>query len=151
MEITFQPATNEILPEILEMMAEFNAIFNYQFDSEITRKNLTDFLNSSELGRLWLIMDQDKIAGYIVFSFGFSFEYKGRTGLIDEIFLKKEYRNAGIGKKAMDFIDGKAKELGISAINLEVEKRNSAGYRLYLRQGFESNSRAFLTKIMNKV
>jgi len=63
----------------------------------------------------------------VVLAFGFSFEYKGRDAFIDELFLKEAYRKKGIGGQTMRFVEQQAKELGVHAIHLEVEKSNRTG------------------------
>ena len=52
MKTIFQSGSEELIPEILEMMADFNAIDNYSFDQEIGRQNLKEFLSNDRLGRL---------------------------------------------------------------------------------------------------
>lgn len=146
MKTTFRLASEGLIPEILEMMADFNAIDNYPFDRETGLQNLKGFLRDDSLGRLWAIHRDDLVVGYIVLTFGFSFEYKGRDAFIDEFFIKKQFRNKGIGRETMEFIEAQAVGLGVKAIHLEVEGHNEKGNRLYTKQGYKSNSRMLLSK-----
>jgi len=133
------------------MMKDFYSIDNYSFDSELGKENLIKFINTKELGRLWLIQIDEKIVGYVVLTFGFSFEYKGRDAFIDELYLKANYRNQGFGKTTLEFLNRKAKEIGINAIHLEVEKHNEKGNKLYESQGFKTtNRRMLMTKIIDE-
>ncbi len=50
----------------------------------------------------------------------------------------------------MEFIEVQALELGVKAIHLEVEKHNEKGNRLYINQGYKSNSRTLLSKRIDK-
>lgn len=84
--------------------------------------------------------------GYIVLAFGFSFEYQGHDGFIDECFIKDGYRKKGIGGKAMEIVEAEAATLGIRALHLEVERDNEKGNRLYVKQGYRNNNRLLLTK-----
>ncbi|NER84502.1 MAG: GNAT family N-acetyltransferase [Leptolyngbya sp. SIO1D8] len=146
MKTTFQLASEELIPEILEMMADFNAIDHYPFDKKTGRQNLEQFLTNNHLGRLWTIHVEGSVVGYIALTFGFSFEYKGRDAFIDEFFIKEGFRNRGIGRETMEFIEGQAVELDVKAIHLEVEKHNEKGKRLYINQGYKSNDRMLLSK-----
>ncbi len=128
------------------MMAAFNKIDGYDFDRILYEKNLLEFSVNKSLGRLFLIKIQHKSIGYIVLTFGFSFEYKGKDAFIDEFYIKDEYRNKGVGKKTMEFIETIARKLDIQAIHLEVEKHNSHANNLYTKQGFMTNSRNLFTK-----
>ena len=107
---------------------------------------MLSFLLNPELGRLWLIVTEGSILGYLVFTFGYSFEHGGRFGLLDEFFLKPEARQKGIGKLVMDFINEEAQKLGIGVILLEVEQHNAAGIMLYTKKGYKDNGRLLLTK-----
>ena len=146
MEIEFRQAGEGDLSDILNMMESFNVNENYPFDSAISRKNLKKFIAGSTLGRFWLVRSDHKAIGYIALTFGFSFEYRGRDAFIDELFIKEPYRNKGIGKKAMEFLETEARKLGVKAIHLEVERRNGQGKRLYAQCGYTGSDRALLTK-----
>jgi len=146
MNIEFAPATEQDIPEILSMMEEFYAIDNYPFSKKQTGENMLPFISNPDLGRLWIIVTDGSILGYLVFTFGYSFEHGGRFGLLDEFFLKPAFRQKGIGKLVMDFINEEAQKLGIGVIILEVEKHNAAGVKLYSEKGYKDNSRLLLTK-----
>ncbi len=146
MKIDFKIASEKDVPEILEMMEQFNSIDNYSFDRGKTKENLLLFLANQNLGRAWVINSNNLIIGYIVLAFGFSFEYGGRDAFIDELFLKTEFRQKGVGKLAMDFILDEAPRLGVKAVHLEVEQHNEGGAKLYKQKGFEDKGRVLLSK-----
>ena len=56
---------------------------------------------------------------------------------ISRLIVKKEYRRQGIGKKLVDFITDKAKELGYSEISIGVDLHNYAALKLYIESGFD--------------
>jgi diamine N-acetyltransferase len=144
--ISFKLATNENSAAILQMMEEFYAIDNYPFDKDRNRKNLEKLFNDSHFGKLWIIDVDSTVVGYICATFGFSFEYGGRDAFIDEFFIKPDFRNQGIGKLAMEFVEQELTKLGIEAIHLEVERHNEKGNRLYVNQGYKDKGRFLLTK-----
>ncbi len=146
MEIEFKIYTENNKSDVLKMMTSFNKIDGYDFDLTIGEKNLIEFTSNEMLGRLFLITHKQITIGYIVLSFGFSFEYKGRDAFIDEFYIKEEFRNKGVGKLSMDFIESVSEKLDINAVHLEVEPHNTAANRLYLKKGYKSNDRALLTK-----
>lgn len=146
MEITFKLATEKDGPEILKMMEQFNSIDNYPFQYEQTEKNLLLFLGDPNLGRAWMIEENNSIIGYIILAFGFSFEYGGRDAFIDELFLKTAFRQKGIGKLAMDFIQEQAQIHGVKVVHLEVEQHNEVAENLYKRNGYKHNGRLLLSR-----
>jgi GNAT superfamily N-acetyltransferase len=146
MEIKFIELKEKDCHALLDMMADFNAIDNYPFDRQKSQKNLDILIQNKQLGRIWMIHSDDALAGYIVLTFGFSFEYMGRMAMIDEFYVIENYRNLGIGRKTMEFIQGKATELGVNTILLEVENHNEKAKRLYFKQGYSGKDRSLLTK-----
>lgn len=146
MKIQFTQAENPDVHIILLMMQEFNSIDNYPFDKNKTEKNLFELINNKNLGRIWLIKSNNIIIGYVVLAFGFSFEYGGRDAFIDELFIKADFRNKGIGQKTMSFLEEKARELNINTLHLEVETHNNNASKLYVKNGFKNNDRKLLSK-----
>lgn len=146
MKLGFQLATSDEITTVLEMMQDFFAIDAYPFEKEVTKSNLIEFVNDQQLGRLWLITLQTETIGYLVMTFGFSFEYGGKNAFIDEFFLKEAYRNQGIGKKVLTFLDKQAVNLTINTLHMEVERHNVKANALYRKMGYTDNDRFLLNK-----
>lgn len=84
--------------------------------------------------------------GYLVISFGFSFEYGGRDAFVDELYIVEGHRRKGIGKTVLQLAEKWALEMGIKALHLEVENHNEQAHRLYLNRGFKNNDRTLMSK-----
>ena len=56
--------------------------------------------------------------------------------LIEELYIKEEYRNHGIGTKVLDFLKEEYKDY--RRIRLEVEKNNLRALKLYKKIGFDN-------------
>lgn len=56
---------------------------------------------------------------------------------VSRLIVKKEYRRQGIGKKLVDFITDKAKELGYSELSIGVDLDNYPALKLYIDSGFD--------------
>ncbi|MFY0598109.1 MAG: GNAT family N-acetyltransferase [Cyclobacteriaceae bacterium] len=104
MKILFHKYTEQDKSDILRMMRDFTAIDNYPFDRITREENLEEFSSNELLGRLYLIQKDDRNIGYIVLSFGFSFEYRGRDAFIDEFYIDEQFRNQGIGKMNLNLL-----------------------------------------------
>jgi ribosomal protein S18 acetylase RimI-like enzyme len=146
LKIDFKLAGEADVPEILTMMEQFYAIYNYPFEKEKTQKNLVEFLANPNLGRTWVIKNVNMVIGYIVLAYGYSFEHGGRDAFIDEFFLKKEFRRKGFGGLTMEFIQNEGQKLGVKVIHLEVEQHNTGGMKLYKEKGFKDNGRILFSK-----
>ncbi len=138
------------IPDLLDMMAQFYAIDGYPFDATLNDQNLRILIGNPDLGRLWIIIRGNQTIGYVVLTFGFSFEYKGKDGFVDEFFIVEKYRHQGIGKSTINYVIKEARKLGLRALHLEVETHNDSGKKLYLDQGFTFKDRMLLTKDLTK-
>lgn len=141
-------ALNEV-NSLLSLMKNFYAIDNYSYNAEIAKKTAIELIENEQLGRLYIIKEKLDYVGYIVLTFGFSFEFKGRDGFIDELYIEEGWRNKGIGKLAMEFIVKQTKQLGLNAIHLQVEPHNKNAYELYRKSGFKKNERILMTKTIS--
>lgn len=146
MEITFKIANNGDIPLLLDLMKSFYALEGYPLEHDIAGKVLLKLINDPSLGYVWLINDQEKAVGYVVLTFGFSLEYHGRDAFIDEIFIIENYRNRGIGKKTLVFIDEMCLKNGVNAIHLEVKRKNENARILYKKSDFQDRGRFLMVK-----
>jgi diamine N-acetyltransferase len=147
MAILFQEAAPNHLPELISMMKELQSDdpWSCRFDESLASDALEDLLRDPSLGRVWLIADGSETIGYIVMSFDYSLEYRGKNAWVDEFYIRGTHRGQGIGAQALDFFVEQARELGVKVVHLEVNHGNPA-IELYRRKGFEDHQRYLLTK-----
>jgi ribosomal protein S18 acetylase RimI-like enzyme len=105
-------------------------------------------LKGRDLGAVLLIIDDEKVVGYLVLALGYSLEFGGRDAFIDEFFILKQYRGKGLGRTALRQAEKTARNLGVKAIHLEVTRHNSSVIDLYKRDGFIDHERYLMTKRM---
>ena len=88
------------------------------------------------------IMHQIEKENYTYYFIVVNNEIAGYTGLapkdgylfLSKLYLRKEYRHRGLGKKVFD----KIKTFGYSRIRLTVNKHNTSAYQAYLKYGFQT-------------
>jgi len=105
-----------------------------------------EFVKDHTFGRAWLIVAGEEPVGYVVLTVSFSFEYRGRDAFVDELYVEQEFRGRGIGRRAMEFVEEVARELGVNAVHLEVSRDNDAALELYRRAGYVDHGRYLMTK-----
>jgi diamine N-acetyltransferase len=135
------------LPALLRMMrslAEQPPVI--AFDDDEVRGALEKFLSDADLGRAWLLWLGEKPVGYVILTLGYSFEFRGRDGFVDELYIEPEFRRRGLGRRAMEFLERKARELGVNAMHMEVDRGNEAAAELYRRAGYADQGRHLMTK-----
>jgi ribosomal protein S18 acetylase RimI-like enzyme len=120
------------------------------FDEGEVRRPLKKFLAHPELGRVWLIQDQEKTIGYVILTLSFSLEYRGVDAFIDELYIEPHWRCMGFGRQAMQHVESQARALGVNALHLEIDRGNDAANELYRRTGYADQGRHLMTKWLVK-
>src|ERR1044072_9860452 len=87
MPITFKPIRAADIDKTVSMMQDFYAIDNYPIDPAVSKSLLMEFLENESLGKGWLILNEREVIGYVIITFVFSFEYKGRIAFLDELYI----------------------------------------------------------------
>lgn len=148
-ELSFNPATPDDIETLIPMMRELYAHEDLSFDESIARRALAGVIGDGTLGRVFLLLLENEVAGYAVLTFGYSLEFHGRDAFVDELYLCHEYRGQGIGKRALEFLTGVCAENGVCALHLEVERSNTNAQVVYRKFGFEDHDRYLMTKWIN--
>ena len=134
MNISFSAALPEHLTVLVSMMKELQADdpWSCYFDENEAGRTMDELLRNPSAGRVWLITAASEMVGYIVMSFDYSLEYRGKNAWVDEFYIRATHRGRGIGAKALDFFVEQARELGVKVVHLEVNHGNPA-IELYRR------------------
>ena len=135
------------LPALLRMMrslAEHPPAI--PFDEGEVCASLETFLANAKLGQAWLLWLGERPAGYVILTLGYSFEFRGRDAFIDELYVEPEFRSMGLGRRAMEFVEEKARAMDVNALHLEVDRGNDPAIKLYRRKGYEDHGRHLMTK-----
>jgi GNAT superfamily N-acetyltransferase len=132
------------------MMAQLYAQGGAPFDAARARRATETLLTEPEFGGAWTIsLDgalDDALAGYLVVLLGYSLEFGGRFGLLDELFVAESHRRRGLGIEALEFAGRECRARGWQALRLEVGQKNDRAISLYRRSGFQMHDRFLMTK-----
>ena len=129
---------------LLQLVKEFHQLEDVNLSEQKRVTALTMLVENAELGGIWLISYNNQIVGYIALCIGYSIEFSGQDAFIDEFYLRSDYRGKGLGKQALDQIKILAKQRGLQALHLEVDRSNSRAQRLYANAGFEAREKYIL-------
>lgn len=146
MPATFLPLTPADLDRVVEMMAQLYAQGDSPFDADRARQATEKLLSEPEFGGVWTIHMDGRLAGYVVVLLGYSLEFGGRFGLLDELFIVEGCRGSGLGSEALAFAGRQCRERGWQALRLEVGQENRRAISLYRRTGFRMHERFLMTK-----
>ncbi len=92
-----------------------------------------------------------EVIGYVVLTFGFSLEFHGRAALLDELYVREQFRGRGAGKASLQWIEAICRREGVHAVRLEVERANTHARAVYRQAGYVAHDRYVLTKWLETV
>jgi GNAT superfamily N-acetyltransferase len=139
-------ATPSELEAVLALHRDFFAEDGYPFHEEESRRNLARLLAEPALGRVFVLEEAGRLAGYLVLTFGFSLEFGGRDALVDELFVTPAHRGRGLGTQGLAAAEAACRALGIRTVHLVVERHKAGVRELYRRLGFVAPPRDVMTK-----
>ncbi len=150
-EVHFREATPADVPDLLRMMKRL-ALQEpvLPFDERAVTQTWQQFFSNADFGRAWLILVGSELAGYVILTLGYSFEYRGREAFVDELYVEEKFRGVGVGRRTMEFVEERARESGVNAIHLEVDRGNDAALGLYRRIGYLDHDRYLMTKWLRR-
>lgn len=119
---------------------------NLRYEAVHARAAIEWLLVNDACGAAWIIEAAGQTAGYMVLTIGYSLEFHGRYGLVDELFVEEAFRGQGIGTEALAFAEEVCRLRGLQALRLEVTRANPRAQALYSRAGFQAHDRDLMTK-----
>src|SRR5215472_290472 len=96
--VTFDPAGAGDAETLLQLARAFHAEDGHPLDAA-GEQAIREIVAGEPLARAWLLRRGGKAAGYVVITIGYSVEYGGRDGFIDDFYLVPEARGEGLAAK----------------------------------------------------
>ncbi|WP_170375669.1 MULTISPECIES: GNAT family N-acetyltransferase [Ruegeria] len=144
MSAALKLARPEDLDRLMSLVAAFHAEAGIEQDADQRREALAPLLEGIPHGCVYLIGPGRAPLGYIVLTFGWSVEFGGMDGFVDEIYIRPAVRGRGIATEVLLDLPKALAGAGLTALHLEVDRTNEATQRLYLRTGFKARDRYVL-------
>lgn len=129
-------ATTEHLEQLDALVAAFHVEHGIKLDTERRRDGLMPLLEGSPHGAAYLIGPSRAPIGYVVVTFGWSVEFGGLEGFVDEIYVRPKVRGRGIASEVLQTLPKALAGAGLRALHLEVNREAEAALKLYRRAGF---------------
>ncbi len=144
MSASLQLAKPEHLDKVLTLVAAFHAECGIDATDAHRRAAIEPLLNGIPYGVVYLIGPARAPVGYIVVTFGWSVEFGGMDGFVDELFVRPPVRGRGIASEVLQTLPQTLAEAGLRALHLEVDRENETAQRLYQRARFQPRDRYVL-------
>lgn len=121
---------------LLPMVAAFHAETGIDTSEEHRHAAITPLLDGSPHGAIWLVGPKMSPVGYIAVTFGWSIEFGGTDGFVDEFWIRQKVRGRGMGAEVLSQLTSALGKAGVRALHLEVDTGNPKAAHLYKRSGF---------------
>ncbi len=129
-------ATRVHLDKLDALVAAFHAEAGISIDDDARRAGLKPMLEGIPHGAAYLIGPSRAPIGYLVVTFGWSLEFGGLDGFLDEIYVRAGVRGRGIASEVLQALPRALAGAGLKALHLEVAKNAVRTQALYKRAGF---------------
>ncbi|MEX0366188.1 MAG: GNAT family N-acetyltransferase [Ruegeria sp.] len=144
MSAALRLARPDDLDRLMSLVGAFHAEEGLKDTDETRRDALLPLLEGIPHGCVYLIGPARAPLGYIVITFGWSVEFGGMDGFVDEIYIRPAVRGRGIASEILLDLPKALAAAGVKALHLEVDRENEKTQRLYLRTGFKARERYML-------
>lgn len=141
-------AKPEDLPRVTRLIADFHAEEGIAQDEATRDAAVLPLLEGSPHGAIYLIGPARAPIGYVIVSFGWSVEFGGLDGFLDEIYIRPAVRGRGIGTEVLVALPKALAGAGLRALHLEVDRENEKARKLYEKLRFEPRERYMLMSRM---
>lgn len=137
-------AKPEDIDRVMRLVADFHQEEGITQDEGTRREAILPLLEGSPHGAVYLLGPGRAPIGYITVSFGWSLEFGGMDGFVDEIYIRPGVRGRGIGSEVMQALPKALAGAGLRALHLEVDRENTKARKLYEKLHFEPRERYML-------
>jgi len=134
----------EDLDRLVPLTRAFATEMGIDTDDDTRREGVMPLLEGSPHGAVYLIGPQRAPVGYIILSFGWSLEFGGMDGFVDELYIRPAVRGRGMASDVLYSLPKALKEAGLKALHLEVKRGDTGAQELYRKAHFGAREGFFL-------
>jgi GNAT superfamily N-acetyltransferase len=140
-------ATVNDLPQLADLLDE---LFTLESDFRPYRdkqlRGLRLILDNPALGRLFVLRDAEKVLGMANALITLSTAEGERVLLLEDVIVRHEHRNNGLGRRLVEHIFAWTKAEGMTRVTLLTDRDNKAALDFYRKLGFEHSHMTVLRK-----
>jgi GNAT superfamily N-acetyltransferase len=129
---------------LVDLMRDFYAESQFVLHERPAARTFAALLEDPRFGQVWLMEYDDRPAGFVVLTVGFSMEYGGLRGFVDDFYVAPPYRNRGLGHSALEEVKRACRSRGVRALLVEVDPDNAAVLSAYHSVGFVNTGHTLL-------
>ena len=123
---------------VLEMMTVFYAspAVLHKASRKVLEQDIADCVGECPFVEGFIIEEDGEVAGYAMTAMGYSTEYGGISVMLEDLYLRPEYRGRGLGSAFLLYLQDSLRGRAVR-LRLEAEPSNTRAIEVYRRCGFE--------------
>lgn len=146
-KIVLRDAREEDVPAMSGLLSElFSLEKDFQPDSDKQMRGLRLLLKQPQLGRLFVAVIDDKVAGMVSLLFTISTAEGGPAAILEDMIVAAPWRGQGIGRRLVEHTLDHATKLGNTRVSLLADRHNEAALGFYRTLGFNDSNMQVLRK-----
>jgi GNAT superfamily N-acetyltransferase len=135
------------LPQLADLLAElFMLEKDFHPDRDKQMSGMRTILDEPELGKLFVLRVDGKVAGMANALFTISTAEGGRALLLEDVIVNRDYRGQGLGRQLVEHVLRWARLRGILRITLLADRNNRGALDFYRALGFTDSHMVVLRK-----
>ena len=127
------------IPTLVELMTQFYAESNHALDREWAAASFEQLLRDEGRGAVWIARRGAEPAGHVVLALRHSMEFGGLAGVIDDLFVRPQFRRQGVGSALLSALFDACRKLHVAAVHVEAGPGNDAASTLYQAFGLRGH------------
>ena len=139
MRTIIERAGHADIPALVELMSQFYAESSYALDPEWAKASFAQLLRDEARGAVWIARRGSEPAGHVVLALRHSMEFGGLAGVIDDLFVRPQFRRHGIASELLAALFQNCRRLRVAAVHVEVGPDNAAASALYQSFGLSGH------------
>jgi GNAT superfamily N-acetyltransferase len=131
-------ATFDDIPELSNLLTLlFTQEADFEPDGDKQAEGLRQIIGQPDIGRILILRDQSMLLGMVTLLFTVSTALGSRVAILEDMIVRPDARQSGIGSSLLQYAIGFAKSNGCARITLLTDRTNSGAIRFYQKHGFK--------------
>ena len=137
MSVEFGPARSAELPQLVELLGIlFEQESEFSPDAGKQEAALKLIFADPTRGKIYVAREGKRVLAMASLLFTVSTAEGGKAALFEDLIVRAEFRQRGIGAKLLEYVIAQARDEGILRITLLTDMQNESAQLLYRRLGF---------------
>jgi len=115
MQTIIERAGHADIPALVELMSQFYAESSYALDREWAAASFAQLLEDELRGAVWIARCGTDPAGHVVLALRHSMEFGGLAGVVDDLFVRPQFRRNGVGSALLSALFDACRKLHVAA------------------------------------